>query len=119
LPQPALRRRGIGGVGERNQLHALLLANYLQQVLKQAPKPVELVDVARVAGAQPAQQLVEFGLASAGPGDLFLVDELAAGLGEGIELEGQVLVAGRDAGLADVHRAKYRRPVVPGRFYVP
>ncbi len=47
-----------------------------------------------------------------GPGHLLLINKLAAGFGQGIELQGQVLVAGRDAGVANVHGVKeqaYRR----------
>jgi transposase len=75
-------------------------------MLERTPQPVELVDIDRVAGTQPTQQLVEFGAVGAGAGHLLLIDELAAGLGQGIELQFQVLVAGRDAGVADFHGVK-------------
>lgn len=75
-------------------------------MLERAPEPVELIDGDCVARAQPTQQLVELGAAGAGAGDLLLIDELAARLGQGIELQFQVLVAGRDAGVANVHGVK-------------
>lgn len=66
--EPALGGGRVDGVGEGHEPHALLLqvAHYLEQVFERAPELVELVDVDRVARAQPAQQLVEFGATGAG-----------------------------------------------------
>ena len=72
-------------------------------------QPVKLVDIDRIARAYLQQELVGFDLDGEGTGCLFLVDELAAGLGQGVELEFQVLVAGRDAGEADFHEAEFTK----------
>nr|GFB72010.1 hypothetical protein [Tanacetum cinerariifolium] len=115
-PPPGARRGQPGIRALANQL-ALKLTNeanrlntsrpWAKVVLERAPQAVELVDVNRVAGAQLTQQLVQLRAAGVGAGYLFLIDGLAAGLGQGIELQLQILVAGRDAGVADVHGAKY------------
>jgi hypothetical protein len=48
--------------------------------------------------------LVPTGPLGAGAAELVLVDLLATGLGEGVVLEVEVLVAGADASVADDHR---------------
>jgi hypothetical protein len=75
-------------------------------VLERAAQSIELVDIDRVALAKSTQQPVKFGSASAGAGHLFLIDELAACPRQGIKLEFQILVTGRDASVANVHGAK-------------
>ncbi|GAB3639283.1 hypothetical protein GCM10027422_48740 [Hymenobacter arcticus] len=106
--ESALGRGLVNGIGEGHQAHAHLLqvAHYLEQVAQRAPEPVEpvkLVDVDRIAGTQLREQPLQLGAAGARAGHLFLVDGFATGLVQGIELEFQILVTGRDAGVADFH----------------
>ena len=77
-------------------------------MLQGAAQPVQLVDVHRIARAQLGQQLVDFDAGDQRAGGFFLVNELAPGLREGIELELQVLVAS----VANLRKAKigYARP---------
>ena len=107
----SLGRVGVDGVGQGNQADApaLQVGHQVEQVLERAAQPVELVDVDRVARAHLQQQLVEFNPGGQRAGGFFLVDELVAGLGQGVELELQVLVAGGDAGVANLHVEEFTK----------
>jgi hypothetical protein len=96
---------GVDGVGEENQAPAppLQVGHQVEQVLERAAQPVELVNVDRIARAQLQEQLIEFDPGGQGAGGFLLVNQLAPGLGQGVELKFKVLVPGRDAGVANLH----------------
>ncbi len=88
------------------------------QVLERAAEPVEAPDDQGVAGPRHLEREGEAGPLGPGAADPVLVDLLAAGGGERVALQGQVLVVGRDPGVADQHGTRLRgqEPVGAGGF---
>ena len=83
----------------------------VDQVPQGAAEPVELPDDQGVAGAQLVQELLEGGAVGAGAAGGLGEHPVAAGRGEGVDLELGVLVGGGDAGIAEQmsHAADRRR----------
>src|SRR5439155_20778610 len=71
-----------------------------QDVFDRPAEAVEFPDAERVAGSQVVQCRGEAGAVSGAGGDLLLEDAAAAGLGEGVALELEVLAVGGHAGQA-------------------
>jgi len=57
-----------------------------QQVLERARQAIEFPDGEDIAGPKPVEQAVQFGAVPAPAGDAFLIDALAAGSFEGLDL---------------------------------
>ena len=74
--------------------------HHVQQMLERAAQPVELINVDGVAWAQTGQQAVQFRACGGGARSFFREDSFAPGFVQGIELQFQILVAGRDASVA-------------------
>lgn len=73
----------------------------IHEALDAAPQAIELPDHQRVPSTQMGKRLVETGSSRPSTAGFFREDTLAAGLLEGIELQGQILVLGRDPGIPD------------------
>ena len=72
--------------------------------LSDRAEPIELPDHERIAGPQVGQGLLQAGPLGLGPAGLVGVDLLAPRGLQGVFLEVEVLIEGRDPGVADPHR---------------
>jgi hypothetical protein len=75
------------------------------QVLERASQAIELPDDQGIARAEEGEGLRQAGAIILGPAGHVGEGPLAAGLGEGVALQVEVLILGRDAGVADEHAA--------------
>ena len=80
-------------------------------MLQEAAQPVKLMAMNGVVRAQVPGQLAKFDPRGQGPRGFFVLDELAPGVGQGIDLQGYVLGAGRDAGGANLHGAAFKKRI--------
>ena len=103
--QPAARGGGVDRLGQRAQADALLAHGLdgLDQLLERARQAIQLPDHQRVALAHVAECRLELGPLTLRAGGLLLVDLGAPGRGERIQLQGEILLLGRDPGVADEH----------------
>src|SRR5271166_432432 len=76
----------------------------LEEVLQRPPEAVELPDHELIAGPQIGQGPLQAGPLGPGPAGLVGVDLLAARGLQGILLEVEILLDGRDPGVSDPHR---------------
>jgi hypothetical protein len=103
---PAGRGAGVDGLGqatERDPPGVQVLDNG-QEVDQGSAEAVELVDGQGVSALQLPEDLdLDGPVLALGAGLLLLVDRVAAGPVEGVELDLKVLELGRDAGVSNVH----------------
>lgn len=99
---PAARRR-VDRLGQRVEadLAMLQLLDGLDKLLERTRQPVELPHDERVARAQIVERCNELRPVTLRAGRGFLENPCASGLGQSLALQGWILVAGRDAGIAD------------------
>ena len=83
----------------------------LDEVPQRPPKTIEFPDHEPIAGPQVGQGPLQAGPLGLGPARLVGIDLLAARGLQGIFLEVEVLLEGRDPGVADPHRTG--SPAVP------
>jgi hypothetical protein len=101
----------IASCRERNPTLVGELGDGVDQVAEGAAEPVELPHDQGVAGAELVHDGGELGPVGAGAAGPVDKDPVAAGLGEGVDLEVGVLVGGGDAGVAEqvAHANECRR----------
>src|SRR5262249_43766326 len=87
------------------------IGDRLEEVPQRPPEAIELPDHEPVAGPQIGQCPLQAGPFGLGPAGLIGVDLLAPGGLQSIFLEVEVLIEGRDPGVADPHRTG--SPAVP------
>ena len=76
-------------------------------MLQRAPQPIEAPDHQGVAGADIAEGLVESRPVGPGAGEDVPEDLVTAGGGQGVQLQVEGLVPGRDPGVAKQHRGVF------------
>ena len=111
LPHGAAR----GGVrvdrlGKRAELHAALLelVEHVDEIREAPAEPVELPDDQRIAGLQGLEAPEQGRALRRGSRDSLVFEHgFTAGLLQGCELQGGVLVLGRDASVAVFHARQY------------
>lgn len=101
--QHASRRGGVDVLGERAEPDASgrHLADLLDQVTHRAAESIELPDHQRVAGAKIGQRFGKTGPVGSGTRRPVVENTFASGSPERVVLERELLVGGRDAGIAD------------------
>lgn len=111
--QAAAGGRRVDGFGDGLEAHAacLKVGDGLDQVRQGAPEPVELPDDEHVAVTEEGQRVSEAWPLGASARGLVLEDRRAAGGGEGVALQGGVLIAGADAGVTDAGHGRVRSGV--------
>ena len=99
----ALRRRGVDGIAQRAEMRALRLEllDEGEQVADRAGEAVEAHDDEDVAGGDLAHELGEDGPGARGAGAVFLVDDVASGGAQFVDLGVGRLLLGGDAGVAE------------------
>lgn len=112
----AARRSRVDGVLQGNQVQAAAtqVLDDLNQVLGRAAQPVEPPDNDGIARPRISQQFFPTGLVSLHTGNGVRIDVVAAGLAQGVELQGEHLLACADAGVAEFLHGK-RGQLVPER----
>lgn len=106
--EPAGRRRGVDLVGERAEAHTVSVELFCEvdEVLHGTAEPVEFPDDEGVASANLLERFRQAWSIGLGATDGVLEDLLAARLGQCLVLQSEVLVCGRDAGVADEHEGR-------------
>lgn len=103
--EPPLRVGGVDRIVQAEQADLALhqVARQFDQVLERAAQAVDLPDDEHIARPHLPQQLVEGRPRTLRPAGHVLKDALATGRLEGVHLQGWILIARRDARVADLH----------------
>jgi len=108
--EPTGRGSGIDLVSEGAEPEpgVLELVGERNQIFYASPQPVEFPDDEGVPVAEMFERLVQAGAGGFRAADGVGEDLLAAGVGQGVELQVEVLVACGDSGVADEHEAPFQ-----------
>ena len=113
--QDALRRRGVDSLGETAKADATQaqLFDRLNELLHGSGEAVKLPHDKRVAAAGVAEGFHKLGPVSDRAGHLLDINPLTPGLFKRRLLQGDALVEGRDAGIADLQPRAVNLTVLP------
>ncbi len=110
--EPPAYGRGVDALGEGTEACAPVTdqTDRVDQVGKGPAKPVELPDYQAVACGKAGKGLVQTGPAEGHAGNLVLEHRVAARHPQRGALKVEVLVVGRDSGIADIHAQILKHP---------
>jgi hypothetical protein len=114
--QRAARRTRVEGFRQRAQPDVTAVQGFdgVEELPQRAGQAVELPDYQCIVGAHRVERRVELRPVALGATGYLGLDALAPRGVEGIELQGKILVVGRDTGIANGHR--HRRTPAEGRL---